>query len=197
MAVEYVMAHDKWYPQTKGVTVPNGIFPVPPVDVDHHHDVAPSLALRLRTRWRRRRLDQQLAAGTNPTESAELELRAAQLSAPAERARLADALVKATEDARRPPAIMRLEPHRAEIRSSTDELLALALRLRDRQPVAIQGAAMAALLVTPGASPLDPDSGASLRQAVRAAHAALEITPPEPATPVVRRVARPPLITTR
>ena len=147
----------------------NGIFPVPPVDVDHHHDVAPSLALRLRTRWRRRRLDQRLVA---------------------------NALVEVTEDARRPAAILRLEPHRAEIRSSTDELLALALRLRDRQPVAVQGAAMAALLVTPGASPLDPDSGASLRQAVRAAHAALGVTPPGSATPVVRRVARPTVTST-
>ena len=174
----------------------NGIFPVPPVDVDHHHDVAPSLALRLRTRWRRRRLDQRLAAGANPTQSAELELRAAQLGAHAERARIANALVEVTEDARRPAAILRLEPHRAEIRSSTDELLALALRLRDRQPVAVQGAAMAALLVTPGASPLDPDSGASLRQAVRAAHAALGVMPPGSATPVVRRVARPTVTST-
>jgi hypothetical protein len=184
-------------PATKGAIVPNGIFPVPPVDVDHHHDVAPRLALRLRTRWRRRRLDQRLAAGANPAQSAELELRAAQLGASTERARIADALVKVTEDARRPAAILRLEPHRAEIRSSTDALLALALRLRDRQPVAIQGAAMAALLVTPGASPLDPDSGASLRQAVRAAHAALEITPRERATPIVRRVAHPTLTATR
>ena len=56
--------------------------------------------------------------------------------------------------------------------------------------------AMAALLVTPGASPLDPDSGASLRQAVRAAHAALGVTPPGSATPVVRRVARPTVTST-
>ena len=177
--------------------MPNGIFPVPPTDVHRSRKATePSVALRIRTRWRRRRLDERLAGGADPTESAELELRAAQLGSPVERSRLADGLVKRLEDARGPaPYTLRLQPHRDEIRSSTDDLLALALRLRHGQPVAVRGVAMTALLLTPGASPLDPDSGESLRQAVRSARAALDVAPTgaERETPVVRRVPRPAL----
>ena len=97
--------------------------------------------------------------------------------------------------ARPAPFTLRLQPHRHEIRSSTDDLLALALRLREPRPVAVRGVAMTALLLTRGASPLDPNSGASLRQAVRAARTALDVAPhgAKRETPVVRRVPRPAL----
>ena len=132
------------------------------------------LALRLRTRWKRGRLDEKLAQGADPASSAELKLRAAQLGSRAERSRLADSLVKTLDDARKPaPFTLRLQPHRAEIRACADDLLALALRLRDERPVEVRGMALAALLFTRGKSPLDPDSGASLREAVRSALAAL------------------------
>ena len=61
----------------------------------------PSLASRIRTRLRRARLDRQLAHGTDPADGPELTLRAAQLDAAAERARIANLLVEAVGDARR------------------------------------------------------------------------------------------------
>lgn len=133
--------------------------------------------LRMRTRWRRRWLDEQLAHGANPTASPELSLRAEQLVARATRERFASALASILEEAIEPLAFtLRLRPHRAEIRASGDDLINLGARLRQERPTEVQGLAMTALLLTRGASPLDPDSGASLRQAVRAARFALEPT---------------------
>ena len=54
----------------------------------------PSLAMRLRTRARRARLDAELAAGTDPATTPEHRLRAAQLGSPEVRTRLANGLVK-------------------------------------------------------------------------------------------------------
>ena len=161
--------------------MPNGIFPVPQLHPYPRSAVGrqPGFAVRMRTRWRRRRLDEDLSHGVNPATTDELTLRAAQLRSPAMRSQLADALVQTLDDARGPePFSIRLQPHRAEIRDCADDLLALVLRLQDNQPVDVRGAAMTALLMTGGASPLDPDSGQDLRHAVRSARLALDAAAP-------------------
>ena len=84
--------------------MPSRVFPVPKFRSEPRRTVVkrPSLAVRIRTRWRRSRLDDELARGTVPAYSAELTLRAAQLRSPAERSRLANALVEALGAARGP-----------------------------------------------------------------------------------------------
>ena len=154
--------------------MPDGSYPIPRRETRRDRNRSPGLALKLRTRLRRRGLDEELAAGTDPASSPELTLRAAQLRSQAVRSRLADRLVKTLYDARAPMRYsLRLQPHRGEIRASADDLLTLALRLRDEGPAEVQGLALASLLLTRGKSPLDPDSGESLGEAVRSALAAL------------------------
>lgn len=159
--------------------MPNGVFPVP------HFRPTPSragrtrarLAARWRIRWRRGRLDEQLAHGTDPAASAELGLRAAQLRSREERSRLANSLVDALGQARRPNLgafRMTTRQRHEAIRESADDLMALVLRLRNDEPVAVRGGALAALLVDRRSSPLRHDEGRDLQYAIRAAHVALD-----------------------
>ena len=168
--------------------MPNGIFPVPPFDSHFSHTAAtrPGLAVRIRTWFRRNRLDEELARGLDPATSAELSLRAAQLGSPAERSRLANALVETLGDARRgEPVSLMARPARASVRDCADDLLALVVRLRDDQPIAIQGAAMTARLLSDGASPLYRNGGQDLRHALDAARLALD-----PSMPTRQHLAR-------
>ena len=161
--------------------MPNGIFPVPKFHSapSQPTDLRPGLALRLRTRWKRRGLDRELSLGADPGESAELTLRAAQLRSPAERWRLAEMLQETLNDARGLDTLtFRLKPHRAEIRDCGDDLLALIRRLRDEWPIEVRGAAMTAWLLTDKEGPLDQASGAPLCHAVRAARVALDPSQP-------------------
>jgi hypothetical protein len=172
--------------------MPNGIFPVPEFRSDPSRAVRtrPSLAVRIRTRWRRKRLDEELAHGTDPSVSPELRLRAAQLRAPAERSRLANALVEALGDARGPNlGAFRVKTRRqhAAIRDYADDVLALVARLRDERPIDVRGAAMTARLVNNGAGPLHRESGQELRDALLAARVALDVT--QRAAPDLARAA--------
>ena len=128
--------------------MPYGVYPVPKHrESSNSSRTGTSLAVRIRTRVRRGRLDRQLAAGADPTTNAELELRALQLRSTAERARIANALVETLGDARRTePVTVRPRPQRAAVRDAADEILALALRLREDRPVDPRGVAMAARL---------------------------------------------------
>ena len=136
-----------------------------------------SLGTHLSTRLRRTRLDRELAQGADAGARAELARRAEQLRSPEERARIANALVEAVGDARRnEPVTLRPRPQRAVVREAADELLALALRLRDDQPVSVRGAAMAAWLAGDRSSPLHRHARGSLHEAVTAAVAALDDT---------------------
>ncbi|MGH8572905.1 MAG: hypothetical protein ACREX8_10060 [Gammaproteobacteria bacterium] len=161
--------------------MPNGIFPVPESRSNPNRGVRarPSLAVRIRTRWRRNRLDQQLARGPHPANSDELSLRAAQLGSRGERSRLADALVETVGDAGRPePVTIKARPQRIEVLKYADDLLALVGRLRDDEPIDVRGAAMTARLVDDAASPLHRDGGQNLQHAIRAARVALDATGP-------------------
>jgi hypothetical protein len=112
-------------------------------------------------------IERQLAAVNAPKE----------LRSPAERARLANALVAALGDARGANlGAFRLKTRRRHeaIRKSADDLLALVLRLRDDQPISVRGAAMSARLLSDGASPLHRDSAHDLQHAIRTARFALD-----------------------
>ena len=148
---------------------------------------SPGLVVRLRTWYRRERLDAQLAAGTDPEVSAELRLRAEQLGSTAEHVRLAQRLEDVVHQARAPATMSRL-PRRREVRACVDELLAIAQRLRSDQPVGLRGVAMTALLLSDGLGPLYYDgANVPLQQAVQSAQVALEDSGPDP--PVLRTAA--------
>jgi hypothetical protein len=124
-------------------------------------------------------MDAELAQGGDPSASAELTLRAAQLRSRGERARLANTLIKALGSARGPNlgAFTRKGQRRdAAIRQSVDDLLALALRLQDDRPIDVEGAAMAARLVNDRGSALHRGSAHELQAAAQAAGLALDNT---------------------
>jgi hypothetical protein len=159
--------------------VPSGVFPVPKFRSVPDRGDRMSLAVRLRTRFRRDRLDAELAQGGDPSASAEVTFRATQLRSPGERARLANSLIKAVGMARGPNlgAFTRKAQRRdAAIRQSADDLLALALRLRDDRPIDVEGAAMTARLVNDRASALYRGPAHELQAATRAARLALDNT---------------------
>ena len=140
------------------------------------------LGARIHTRLRRKRLDDELARGGDPAASPERSLRAEQLTTPGERLKLANTLVEALGGARMNhlgPFRRKLRERDAAIRGSAEELLALARRLRDGEPINVRGAAMAARLVHDGSSPFGGPSVAELRAALCAAYAALD-SPAEP-----------------
>jgi len=155
--------------------MPNGVFPVPAFKTVPPRQAAPGSPLRVRTRLQRNRLDQQIAGGADPTTTAKLTLRAAQLRSRAERQRIANALVEAVGESRRgDPVTVTTKPHRAQVRACADELLGLAARLRDDLPVDVRGAAMAARLVSDRHGPLRSTRGGDLRQAVEAARTTMD-----------------------
>jgi hypothetical protein len=160
--------------------VPSGVFPVPKFRPAPDRGDRVSLGVRLQTRLRRNRLDAELAQGGDASASAGLTFRATELRSPRERARLADALIKAVGSARGPnlgaftPKGQRRD---AAIRQTADDLLALALRLRDHRPVQVEGAAITARLVNDRKSALHRGRVHELQAAIRAARLALDGTP--------------------
>ena len=159
----------------------NGSYPNSQLDLYSNRPTKPpGLGVRMRTRWRRARLDDGLARSASPTASAELTLRATQLSSPVVRSRLVGALLRRLDDARQPEpdAIKVRWAQRSTIQDCADDLLALARRLGDQQPVDVRGAAMTARLLGDKASPLNQDDGPNLSHALRAARLALDTTDP-------------------
>ena len=156
--------------------MPNRIFLIP-----QFHPCAspvsgrrPTLAVRMRTRLGRDRLDEELASGADPASSAELTLRAAQLQSRAVRSRLANAIVRMVGDSHAGRVTAAGRRQEREIRDYADNLRALAARLSDDGPIAIQGAAMTARLVNDRTSPLYRNGGSSLASALLSARLALD-----------------------
>ena len=159
--------------------MPNGIYPIP----EFSFDTTPparrpaGFITRLRTRLRRRKLDEELASGADPETSVELSLRSAQLTSRASRSRLANALVEQLGDARGPNLgafRMKTRQQHAAVREAADDLLALVVRLRDDRPIEVQGAAMASILVNDAGSALHRNDSQELEEALRVARGALE-----------------------
>jgi hypothetical protein len=137
----------------------------------------PSLALRMRTRWQRERLDERIASGANPGASPELALRAQQLCSDNARNGLADALEDALQQAQAPvrPLTVSVPVRRAAVRGCVGDLAALIRRLRDGQPIDPRGAALTRRLVVDGASPLYYEGGQPLGYVIRSARLALDV----------------------
>ena len=153
--------------------MPNGIFPVPTVRTSDSPGPRWGLRTWAVTRARRNQLDRQLAAGVKPSTLSPLGLRAAQLSSLNGRAQLANELVKAVGEARSGEPMVGRRAHRADVRAEADAILALASRLRESTPIDVRGAALVALLVNDGTSPLRRAGDRRLGDALTEAHAAL------------------------
>jgi hypothetical protein len=146
-----------------------GEFPVTKLDESGRN--APSLAVRIRTRLARARLDTELASGADPAGSPELALRAEQLSSPAERSRIATALVDTLGGE---PMIPVRRPQRAVVRGAANEILALVNRLLDDRPAGIAGLAAAARLAGDRRGPMHRHGAGNLNDAIQSALAALD-----------------------
>ena len=149
----------------------------------------PSIAVRLRTRWKKRGLDAALADGADPAASEGLALRAEQLADPATRGDIAAGIENlyrlATEGPgpRATTATTRAGFDRGRVAANRSGLAALAARLRDQGPHAIRGLAMASILLDDAESPLYARTATDeLAPAVRMTIAALD-----PASPVRRK----------
>jgi hypothetical protein len=138
----------------------------------------PRVRDRVTTRWRSRRLDLALSAGTPAETAAALALRARQLTDLSNRRALATALRRivrqAQEDAG--PSYPRIIPARSRVAAASDELSRLADTLSEPGPVAARGVAQTRILLTDGTGPLyNPGSAASVRAS--AASAAENLAP--------------------
>jgi hypothetical protein len=128
---------------------------------------------RLRTRFRGRQLDQELARGVPPETAAALALRARWLTTLSRRRVIADGLRRVIRDTCRgvPPSQARISPRRSQVTAAVDDLTRVADALARPGPVATRGVAQAWILLTDGTGPLyNPNSTANLR--ARAANAA-------------------------
>ena len=168
----------------EGVVMPYGVFSLTKNrESAASGSTGPSLATRVRMRFRRAELDEALATGVDPGGEADLGLRAGQLDSHAERARIAAALVKAVG---KEPMTLLPRPQRAAVRDAADEILSLALRLGDDRPVGVAGVAAAARLVDDRSGPLYRHNTGDLDRAIASAHAALDATPPVATEPAAR-----------
>jgi hypothetical protein len=134
-----------------------------------------SLALRARVFLRRGMLDRLLAAGADPSWEPELELRAAQVTAPRKRRALGQSLARAVLDAHHPPRWSCAAPlDRDVVRAAAPELCALAAGLTQEATPAPQGVTLARQLLQEPGSPLyAPGDENALREGLRIAWQAL------------------------
>lgn len=142
---------------------------------------SPSIAMRTRVALRRGALTQRLAEGVDPDASAELSLRARQLTGARERRTLARTLERTIEQARR-PALGRFAPmpiRRRAVIDAEQPIQVMTQRLRDSRPVAAEGMALIERLITDGMwSPLyNATAPGALRRLTVLATAALEPDP--------------------
>ena len=106
------------------------------------------------------RLDAQLANGADPWSSTELMLRAGRLASLGERRRLAHALARLVRVERTRPLFSRHVPLRHELMAEhADELLRLADRLEQLEPVDVGTLAELAWLVGDARSPIYTEGG--------------------------------------
>ena len=111
---------------------------------------------RLRVRLRRDGLDRRIAAGEDTHGDADLGRRAAQLTEPDTRHRIAVTIDRVIDEAAEPPAPFssKVPLARAAIITCAPRLCEIAGRLDGDQEVAPRGVAQAAMLVREGDSPL-------------------------------------------
>jgi hypothetical protein len=110
------------------------------------------IPLRIKVAARRAALTRQLAEGADAASTAELALRAAQLTSDRQRRQLARSLRRTITDARQPAMTRALVSivNRSAVLEADDALQATIARLADPEPVAAKGMAMLERLVTDG-----------------------------------------------
>ena len=156
--------------------MPNGVYPVPRFRAASE-PTRRSLGRRVSVWLHRVELDEQLAAGAQPSAGSLLQDRAEQLElAPANGRGLRTRSPRRCSEARRPAPIhgARLPLRRREIRDCDEDVIALIRRLEDERAIDAQGVAMVSLLLSDGASPLYRAGDRSLRFAIRSARLALD-----------------------
>jgi len=141
-----------------------------------------SLALRMRVAAGRGRLTRALAQGADPGSSAELMLRAAQLTSyrrSQELARTLQSTIREAQNPHRPAPVVAID--RNAVLGAEDAIEAVIARLGDAEPVQPQGVAIAEQMITNGAeSPLySSDDPEALRRRVLVALEALDAAPEE------------------
>jgi hypothetical protein len=175
--------HRRWHVQfnRKELTMPSGyVMPYSvPSHSRPHRPHRPSLALRARVWLKTIELDAALAGGDDPTRTPELALRSEQLAGPKKHEQLAETILRVITIAdrhKKEAVITPLAPFKPwQIDANRSLLLALAERLRDNRPHALQGVAMTALMLEDGTGPLLFGTGpATLERAVRACLSALD-----------------------
>ena len=154
--------------------MPLGPFPFPDFATPPDPTRAPfGLWARMRTRWRRSQLDDELSAGADPRASAELSERASQLRSDPVRTRLANTLVDPlVAGPARDLLPIGARPRRAALKRNLDELVPLIERLCDGHPIDVRGVAMTARLVSDTRGPLYRNG--DLRHALRTTRMALD-----------------------
>jgi hypothetical protein len=159
---------------TKETIMPLGPLPFPDFATPPDPAREPSrLWARMRTRWRRSQLDDELSAGADPRTSAELSERASQLRSDPVRTRLANTLVDPLVAGRARELLpIGARPRRTALKRNLDELVPLIERLCDGHPIDVRGVAMTARLVSDTRGPLYRKG--DLRHALRSARIALD-----------------------
>ena len=125
-------------------------------------------------------LDDQLASGSSPHATPELELRAAHITRRGERARIALTLERLVKAAQRPPLPgrdVRAPLRRTEILERRPAILRLARDLRELEAPGARGVAMARQLLHNGAGPLYNPRGGDLSAELRRVVFMLESEP--------------------
>jgi hypothetical protein len=133
---------------------------------------------RAAARFRRRRLDRALAAGTPPEATPALALRARRLIALPYRRSIAETYRRIVREAQEPavPSRLRVSPRRGRLTEAGDRLIRLADTLTQPAPVAARGVAQAFLLLEDGTGPLyNSESEASLEECAARATDLLEL----------------------
>jgi hypothetical protein len=135
--------------------------------VDTQLEGPPSRMMRLRIRLRRRRLDRELLAGSDPNRDPLILGRAKQLTGRPARADLASLFQKVLDVANRPESRLRgaVSIQRGSVRAAAPDIEDLVDLLRGPQPISPQGVVMAYRLLTDGTGPLYRDYGDERRLA--------------------------------
>jgi hypothetical protein len=119
--------------------------------------LAPGRPIGVLARLRARRLDQRLAEGADPRSSALLAARAAQLTRPQVRTRIAAGLERMALSLDQPPTHFAIAPLRGAVAVNRSRLFEVAATLRSRSPVYAGGIAGARLIVIDGTGPAFTD----------------------------------------
>lgn len=154
---------------------------------------SPTLATRVLAAVRCKALDRQLADGADPADSPALNVRAAQLTQPPVRERIATALERWATASTGTPRRFEARPPDAAIARNQHELRELAALLRGRAPLYVSGIARLRLVIVNGTglAYTDPTGEGLARELKQARQALLQDHPSIPVLAVCGVSAEP------